>query len=268
MRIPSVPSRVPTRSARQLLLAAALALPQVLSSALAAPHEINVFTDEMEETGKIGTELHVNYARGRSTPDYPGELPPDRVWRVMPEFVFGVRENWEIGLHLPAQVDADGRLHADGLRVRLKHLLPKSAASNVFGGFNVEYGYDEPHLSEDRHNLELRGILGWRNDQWLVAANAILAWALKGPNKSGTPDLEGSLKIARTVREGWAVGIEHYVGFGRYNDWAPRREQDRMLYLVVDYEGRGWSVNFGLGAGLTAASDDKVVKAVIGLPFK
>ena len=69
---------------KRALLAAVLALPQAIPAARAAPHEINVFTDELEEPGEIGLEMHVNYARGRDSPDYPGELPPDKVWRVMP----------------------------------------------------------------------------------------------------------------------------------------------------------------------------------------
>jgi hypothetical protein len=172
---------------RRALLAAALALPQAFPAARAAPHEINVFTDEMEQPGEIGLEMHVNYARGRDTPDYPGELPPDKVWRIMPEFVFGLPKDWEIGLHLPGQRDSGGTFHVDGLRVRLKHLWPKTESSDLFAGVNFEWGYDRPHLSEDRHGLELRGILGWRNEDWLVAVNPILAWVIKGPNKSGKP---------------------------------------------------------------------------------
>ncbi len=256
------------RLANTALLVALLALPQAFPAARAAPHEINVFTDELEEPGAVGVEMHVNHARGRDTPDFPGELPPDKVWRIMPEFVFGLPRDWEVGLHLPGQRDRDGKFHVDGLRVRLKHMWPKKEESAFFAGVNFEWGYDVPHLSEDRHNLELRGILGWRTGHWLVAVNPILAWVVKGPNKSGRPEFEGSLKIARQVREGWAVGIEHYVGFGRLGNFAPRREQDRMLYFVVDYEGKGWGVNFGIGTGLTPASDDRVIKAVIGIPFK
>ncbi len=205
------------QAAGALLLAAAL-------PALAAPHEVNVFTDEMEGPGEIGVEMHINTARGRSVADYPGEIPPHKVLRVMPEIVFGLGRDWEAGLHLPMQRDRDGKLHADGLRLRFKHMLPKKEGSAFFSGVNLEWGYDRPHLSEDRHNLELRGIAGWRTERWLVAVNPILAWVAKGANKSGTPDFEGSVKVARQLREGLAVGIEHYAGFGRVGNFAARRD--------------------------------------------
>lgn len=254
---------------RESLLALALLATQLaFSAAIAAPHEINVFTDEMEEPGDIGLEMHVNYARGRETPDFETEIPPNKIWRVMPELVVGLRKNWEIGLHLPMQRDREGKLHADGFRVRLKHLFQKEESAAFFAGINVEWGYDQPHLSEDRHNFELRGIFGWRTEQWLVAVNPIFAWVLKGPNQSGKPDFEASFKVAREVRPGWAVGIEHYASVGRFGNFAQRREQDHMLFFAVDYEGKGWGVNFGIGTGLTPVSDDRVIKAVIGIPFK
>ncbi len=247
--------------------AAAAALLAVALPLHGAPHEINVFTDEMEARGEVGVEMHVNTARGRSTPDYPGEIPPHRVWRVMPEIVLGLGNNWETGLHLPMQFDRDGTLHADGLRLRFKHLFTQQKDSPFFSGVNVEWGYDQPHLSEDRHNLELRGIIGWKNERWMVAANPILAWVVKGQNRSRRPDFEGSLKVARHLREGLAIGIEHYAGMGRVGDFAARRDQDHMLYFAVDYERRGWSINFGVGRGLTKASDDVVIKTIIGIPF-
>lgn len=255
--------------ARHAALAGALlALLCANPAALAAPHEINVFDEHLEEPGEVELEMHVNYARGRNTPDFASEIPPDKVWRVMPEIVFGLKGNSEIGLHLPAQRDASGKYHADGLRLRFKHMRPREETQRWFAGFNVEWGYDRPHLSEDRHNFELRGIFGRRDEHWLVAFNPILAWVIKGANKSGKPDFEASLKVMREVGNDFALGVEFYNGFGRLDNFAPRREQDRMLFFALEYEGKGWEINFGVGFGLTPVSDDRVVKAIIGIPFK
>ena len=64
----------------------------------AAPHEINVFTDEIEEPGHVGLEMHVNFARGRGVPDFASEIPPDRSLRVMPELVIGLGNRWEFNV--------------------------------------------------------------------------------------------------------------------------------------------------------------------------
>ena len=212
--------------------------------------------------------MHVNAARGRTSRDYPGEIPPGGVLRTMPELVIGLVPGWEVGLHLPMQFDRSGRLHADGLRVRVKHVLPRDDKQPFYAGANFEWGYDQPHLSEDRHNLEVRGIAGWRGDRWHVAGNAIFAWVVKGANRSSKPDFEASLKIAREIRQGLALGIEHYAGFGRLGRFDARRDQDHMLYFAADIEHRGWSLNIGLGRGLTRTADDVVLKAIIGVPLK
>jgi hypothetical protein len=41
-----------------------------------------------------------------------------------------------------------------------------------------------------------------------------------------------------------------------------------VLYFVVDFERKGFGVNFGIGRGLTNASDDWVIKAIVSIPLK
>ena len=61
----------------------------------AAPDEIVVFAGELEKKNDVGYTLHMNYAaRARKTPDYPGEQAPHRVFRVMPEVVWGFADKW------------------------------------------------------------------------------------------------------------------------------------------------------------------------------
>ena len=263
------PAGIQRRSMNASLLPA-LAVPLLLcaSLAVAAPHEITVFDDEVEDPGAIGLDIHVNHARGRRTPDFASEIPPHRATRLMPEVIVGLKQDWELGLHFPMQVDGNGRYHSDGLRVRVKHVLPRPDSQPFYAGFNVELGHDRPHLSEDRHNFELRGIVGWNAGPWKVAFNPIFAWVLKGANKSGRPDFEASLKVAREVGGGWSAGIEHYAGLGRWGSFAPRREQDHMLYVALDYAGKDFGLNLGAGGGLTPASDNFVVKAVVSVPFR
>jgi hypothetical protein len=82
----------PSRTSRihclcgSLLLLAALRIP----CASAAPDEIQVYTDDIRAPGEFGVELHLNRAKGRSTADYPGEIPPNHVFRATPEISLGI----------------------------------------------------------------------------------------------------------------------------------------------------------------------------------
>ncbi len=102
----------------------------------------------------------------------------------------------------------------------------------------------------------------------MFAVNPILGWALSGPNKSATPDFTLNFKIARGLNDEWSLGIETYSGFGPINDIASSSQQDHVFYLAADFERKGFGVNFGIGRGLTDASDDRVVKAILSIPMQ
>jgi hypothetical protein len=237
--------------------------------ALAAPDEIQVYLDDIREPGETGLELHVNYVpQGRKTPDYPGEIPPHHVFRLMPELSLGLAPNWDVGLYLPFQTSPDGNLYSNAARLRLKYLAPTENSKPFFWGVNLEAGYVPLRVSEDRYTAELRFISGYRNGPWLLAVNPIFGFALSGPAKSSTPDLDLNFKVARELNNEWAIGFEHYAGFGRINRMPNSSQQDHVLYFVTDFERKGFGVNFGIGRGLTNAADDWVVKAIVSIPLK
>lgn len=237
--------------------------------ALAAPDEIQVYLDDIRAPGETGIELHLNYVpKGRKTPDHPGEIPPNHVFRATPEFSIGLRPNWDAALYLPTEVAPGGNAYLDGARLRLKYLATVETTKPFFYGANLEVGRVPTRISQDRYASELRGILGYRDGPWLFAVNPILGWALSGPDKSATPDFTFNFKIAREFSSEWSFGIEHYAGFGPLNDMASSSQQDHVFYLAADFERKGFGVNFGIGRGLTDASDDWVVKAILSIPMQ
>jgi hypothetical protein len=84
--------------------------------------------------------------------------------------------------------------------------------------------------------------------------------------RSGTADLSFGTKIARTVAHDVAIGIEYYADAGTTSR-PTFSGQARTLYGTVDAEFGKWSVNFGIGRGLTASADKLTLKAIFGIPF-
>ena len=75
------------------------ALAAVVPLARSAPEEIQVYLDELTPPGRVGLDLHANYAvRACATPAYDGERPPDRVYRLTPEFYYGLSRSFDLGL--------------------------------------------------------------------------------------------------------------------------------------------------------------------------
>jgi hypothetical protein len=235
----------------------------------AAPDEIQVYLDDVRAPRETGLELHLNYVlKGRNTSDYAGEIPPHHVFRATPELSLGLAPNWDMGLYLPWQFGPGGSAYSNTARLRLKYIAPAQDTKPFFWGANLEVGYVPLRVSEDRIAAELRGIFGYRNGPWLFAVNPIFGFAVSGPNKSATPDLNVNLKVAREIDDEWAIGFEHYAGFGRISRMSNSSEQDHVFYLAIDFERKDFGVNFGIGRGMTGASDDWVVKSIVSIPLK
>src|SRR3954467_12908377 len=86
------------------------------SPAFAAPEEIQVYMDELNEPGEIGLDIHNNYVlSGNRYVEYPGEHPSVHRYRFTPEWSLGLTRSFEFGAYLPlATVDHHG-LFVDGV---------------------------------------------------------------------------------------------------------------------------------------------------------
>jgi len=135
--------------------------------------------------------------------------------------------------------------------------MPLRGKPGYFAGMNVELSFVERRFEEARRTAEIRPIVGYRNDDWLLSFNPILSTDLAGPQK-GVLTFAPAFKIARSVGGGYALGAEYYAELGRLSHFAPGSEQSHILYFVLDTQ----TVNFGVGRGLSGASDRWTVKAI------
>lgn len=241
--------------------------------AQAAPEEIVVFADEFEKPGEVSYQLHLNLAnRSRKTPDYPGEQPPNRIFRVMSEIAWGLSPTWNLGLHVPMSYDVNlHRSTLDGVKVRLTNLQVAELQDGAswFYGANYELSYYNHRLSESRWVAELRGILGWRNADWMLAINPILNRPLSNvPGVDNHANLDVFTKAMRTVAKDVALGVEHYAELGYLRKPEFGSGSGQTTYAVIEFAApKGFDVHLGYGHGWSSAVDRRVFKAIIGFPF-
>ena len=224
----------------------------------ALPDEIQVYTDDVNAPGERGIELHVNTTpSGRSRPDYAGEVTPHHGLRITPELSWGLVPDVDWGLYLPFVRSGEGTDYFAGPRFRLKW-MPLRGKPGYFAGVNVELSFVERRFEEARRTAEIRPIVGYRNDAWLLSFNPIVGTALAGPQK-GVLTFAPAFKIARSAGGGYALGAEYYAELGRLSHFAPSSEQSHILYFVLDTQ----KVNFGIGRGLNGATDRWTLKSII-----
>jgi hypothetical protein len=247
----------------------ALALVPGLACA-ALSDEIQVYDDGINAPREFGLELHANATpKGRSVPDYPGELVPNHGLRLTPEFSYGLTRTWEAGLYVPTSFDSAGRGSLAGWKLRLKWLPlhGDDGASGWFAGANGELSRLERKYSESRESFELRTIGGYRADAWLVAVNPVFGWSLSPGYRSGAPDFSLGVKATHNVAEKVALGAEYYSELGTTSRILPLARQANTLYAVIDTAFKSLGINFGIGRGLTGAADKWTVKAIFAIPL-
>jgi hypothetical protein len=236
--------------------------------AAAAPDEIQVYTEDMDDPGQFGLELHTNYVlKGATAPSFDGEMRSEHRLQVTPEFSYGLTRTLEAGLYLPVAMSSGGDLYGNGARLRLKYIAPHADGAYIFWGLNGEYGYSASRVSESRTGLELRPIVGYRDARWLVAFNPILDMELSG-NASREPNFEPALKVSHATGEGVHAGVEYYGEYGPINHLVPAGERAHYFYGVLDIDIKGFDINLGIGRGVENAADKWVAKAIVAFPFR
>jgi hypothetical protein len=232
--------------------------------------EIQVYTDDINRIGKFGLELHLNTTfKGRASPDYPGEVTPQHGIRLTPEFSYGLSHDFEAGLYVPTQLTPAGRYEIAGAKLRLKWLpvQPDEKKGGWFAGANLELSKLAPRFDSARWSTELRTMIGYRDPEWLFAANPVLGWTLAGPDRTARPDFDLQLKASREIAKGIQFGPEYYAGFGPLGRTPRFAGQDHSLYLALDIDRAPWVFNVGLGRGLSSAADRWTMKFIFEVPW-
>jgi hypothetical protein len=225
--------------------------------------EIQVYTDQINGKGNYGWEMHQNWVPiGIKDPEYQGDSAPQGQIRHTSEFSYGLTDNLELGAYVPL-LYKNGTLTFEGGRGRIKYLDHYN--ENVFYGVNTEYGYATTRSDEYHWGTELRPILGYRDDDWLFAINPTVEWATAG-KEAWKLNFTPQMKVSRTVGNGIMLGIEHYADFGTLSNTS-MDQQTHTTYLALDTIKFNTNFNLAVGHGWSSATNDLVVKFIVGLPI-
>src|SRR5271165_3489724 len=196
------------RRTTALLLLSGLA--NVAQPSLAANQdEIQVYDYTINKPGEFGLEIHLNTTpEGRAFLNYPGEITDNHGFRYTYEFSYGITKDIEAGLYLDTQTDGNGTFYLAAEKYRLKWLPLQidEKTGGWFAGMNWEYSTEGRQFSQSPRVLELRGIMGWKNEDWLFAVNPVWDWNLSTGYASFDADFTASFKLTHKVIEGLSAG--------------------------------------------------------------
>jgi hypothetical protein len=206
----------------------ALAVLLAATPALALdPYEIQVYDGSADAPGQAGLEVHVNRFKGGPV-------------RVTFEPSFGITDFWELGGYFQT---ADG--HYRGVKLRSKFVTPESFHPNFRFGVNFELS----RVPNEGWGGEIRPILAWENDRFLVAVNPIVGF-------HGEFEPASMAKVKFGI---FGAGFEYYG--------APA-ENEHYLFEALDVLGiKDVEVNLAVGEGLTSSSRSLIFKMILGYAF-
>ena len=233
------------------------------------PDEIQVYTGDINAPGEFGLELHLNTTpSGISEPSYPREVTTPHGWRATAEFSYGLTSSVELGLYVPTALTRENTYYVTGPKVRVKWMpVRPEEGVGYFSGVNVELAHVANRFDQSQQAAELRPIYGYQNEEWLWAFNPVLDWNLSGPDRSGVPEVAPAFKVARTLATGVRAGLEYYAGLGRVDHVLPLQEQQHTAFLAFDVDRKPFVFNFGVGRGLTRATDRWTFKWIFEIPL-
>jgi hypothetical protein len=251
-------------SRRGLYLSASAALWIVLGQPAKAVDEIQVYNAGIAAPGQFTIQQHLNYIPlGVKEPPFPGGLVSHSSINGTPEFAYGVTDWWEVGLYLPFAIQ-DRQFLSDSFKLRTLFVSPNAAERNFFYGVNFEFSNTTPNFSQTRFGMEIRPIIGIRNADYEFIVNPIVDI---GFGKNGEADFTPAARLARKLGPDLFVGLEYYADFGEIGNFLKPTDQQHTLFAVTDFKLGDFGVNFGVGYGLTPASDRWVVKTIVGYAF-
>jgi hypothetical protein len=230
------------------------------------PFEIQIYDGTANEPGEVGLEGHLNHVLKGHRDAVPPLLPDDRQTHLTFEPSLGVTRSWEIGAYLQTSLRGDGTFDFAGWKARSKLVTPKTFDPHWRLGINLELGRLPAKFAEEPWGAEVRPIVAWEDDRWLLAVNPNVSFApfgCGGPDGC-TPSLEPG---AAAYRKAGAVslGFEYYGSLGPVSRLHRLTDQEHYLFAVANVLGAsGWELNGGVGRGMTAASNDYVLKVIVG----
>ena len=228
--------------------------------------EIQVYNATIAAPGVFNLTLHNNYTpSGRTSPDFPGGIVPNHTLNGVAEWAYGVTDWFEAGLYLPLySISGSGALTYNGFKVRTLFVKPNAADQRFFYGINFEFSSNTAHWDQRRNTQEIRPIIGWHLGAFEVIVNPILDNSYQGFSRL---DFAPASRVAYNFSKIWAVAAEEYDDFGPLRGFYAASQQQHQLFGVFDYAGKVWTIEGGLGFGLTGASDHRVLKLILSRDF-
>jgi hypothetical protein len=231
-------------------------------------YEIQIYGSETVAPGATMLELHSNYTFDGSDEVVNGVLPTQSSLHETIEVTRGIAPDFEVGFYLFTSLRSATGWNLVGSHIRPRVQVPADWGLPMGASLSAEFGYQRREYSTDAWTLELRPIIDGKTGDWYFSFNPTLGLSLDGLNKDAGADFSPGVKVSFTASDVLDVGFEYYGSLGPVKGFDASREQEHQIFPAIDLNvSPDWEINFGVGVGLTPATDHLIAKLILGRRF-
>ena len=231
-------------------------------------YEVQVYASDLVPKGVTMVEVHSNFTASGTKKPEDGTLPTHHAMHETLEITHGFSEWFETGFYQFTSIQSDGSWHWVGTHIRPRIAVPERYKLPVGLSLSTEFGYQRPNFSLDTWTWEIRPIIDKKIGKFYMGFNPTIDKSFHGPEKDAGYGFSPNVKFAYDVTKRVTAGIEYYGAYGPITGWDPLRDQQQQFLPAVDIDfGPNWEFNFGVGVGVTQATDHLLIKAILGYRF-
>lgn len=231
-------------------------------------YEIQVYGSDTVAADSTMVELHSNFTALGQRYEVQGVYPTYHQEHETLEITQGINDWAEVGFYIFTSVQAGHGVQWVGDHIRPRVRVPPSWHWPVGVSLSTEIGYQRPVYSPDTWTWEIRPIIDKAIDRWYFAFNPALERTWHGPDVRQGLGFAPAAKVSYDFSKQISAGVEYYADYGAFAQFDGFRQQQQQFFAATDLNvSPKWEINFGVGIGVTAATDHLIIKGIIGRHF-
>lgn len=231
-------------------------------------YEIQVYGSDLVDPGKTMVELHSNFTFEGSKTEQDGMRPTNHQWHETLEITHGFNEWFETGFYVFTALQNGYGWDYVGSHIRPRVRVPKKWNWPVGVSISQEFGYQRSQFSPDTWTYELRPIVDKQLGRWYFAFNPAFDKSFHGPSENLGFTFSPNFKVSYDFTRKISGGVEYYGSLGPVTGFDPVSQQQQQIIPAIDLNlSEKWEFNFGVGVGVTRATDHLLAKMILGYRF-
>ncbi|MBI3596259.1 MAG: hypothetical protein HY203_03790 [Nitrospirae bacterium] len=184
------------------------------------------------------------------------------------EVEYGMTDHWTVAAYADFEQPKDGDFrYVQARAVVSRYRFFEQGERFLDGAVEIEYVLPKRKYL-DGETVETRVILEKDIGQISIILNPLFSKNVSGANVDEGLDFEYASGLYYRATPRLTPGVEFYGDMGPWGDLKPKSQQEHYVFPRLGLKfSRRVGLDIGYGFGLTKASDDQVIKAILEFEF-